>query len=423
VADDDDTRDAEHAAEAAERAAAEAGASRREAESAREDAEDQAERAEQAMRYAAPPHDPVMDTGVRRIEAGVDQDNPFGQRGEPLAGNGVFRIAFVATLGVATAALLVDGVIIARQVLTLILIAVFIAIGLDPAVRWLVRRGLRRGIAVLLIVVAALGVFGGFTAAVAPPIARQSTDLVKQAPDYVERMKSNETVRKLDDKYHFVASLQKRADEGIKINGFGGIFGVSKAILGIVFSTLTVVILTIYFLANMPGIKRTMYRVVPRSRRARVGLLTDEIFNRVGGYVLGNVATSLVAGLCAGIWLWAWGVPYAVALAMFVAIMDLIPLIGATIAAVVVTAIALFSGIPTGVATFAYFMGYQQFENYVLQPRVMKATVDVAPVVTIVAALLGAALLGVLGALIAVPIAAAIQLLLTEVAFPRQDEA
>ena len=423
MADDDDIRDADEAAEEARRAASEASEAHREAEAARDDAADEAARVEATIAYAAPPHDPVLDTGVRRIEAGVDTDNPFGRRGKPLAGNGVFRIAFVATLGVATAALLVDSVIIARQVLTLILIAVFIAIGLDPAVRWLVRRGLRRGIAVLLIVVATLGLVGGFVAAVAPPIARQSSALVKQAPDYVERMKANETVRKLDDRYHFVASLEKRADEGIKINGFGGIFGVSKAILGIVFSTLTVVILTIYFLANMPAIKRTMYRVVPRSRRARVGLLTDEIFNRVGGYVLGNVATSIVAGLCAFIWLWAWDVPYAVALAMFVAIMDLIPLIGATIAAVVVTAIALFSGIPTGAATFAYFMGYQQFENYVLHPRVMKATVDVAPVVTIVAALLGAALLGVLGALIAVPIAAAVQLLLTEVAFPRQDDA
>jgi predicted PurR-regulated permease PerM len=108
---------------------------------------------------------------------------------------------------------------------------------------------------------------------------------------------------------------------------------------------------------------------------------------------------------------------------MFVAVTDLIPLIGATIGAIGVTAVALFQGIPTGIATFGFYAAYQQFENYVLQPRVMKRTVDVAPVVTIVAALLGAALLGVLGALIAVPIAAGIQLLLTEVAFPRQDEA
>jgi predicted PurR-regulated permease PerM len=373
--------------------------------------------------FAAPPHDPVLDTGVRRIEAGVDEDNPYGRRGEPLSEQSPFRIAFVATMGVAVAALIVDSVIIARQVLILILVAAFLAVGLDPAVRWLVAHGLRRALAVLVIVVAALGFFGGFVAAVAPPIATQSTALVKKAPDYAERLTKNKTIDKLNKHYHFVQKLKDKANNGISVNAFGGVLGVGKAILGFAVSTLTVIILMIYFLANMPGIKRTLYRVVPRTRRARVGLLTDEILNRVGGYVLGNLFTSLVAGLATLIWLEAFGVPYAVALSMFVAITDLIPLIGATIGAIGVTAVALFQGIPTGIATFAYYMGYQQFENYVLQPRVMKRTVDVAPVVTIVAALLGAALLGVLGALIAVPIAAGIQLLLTEVAFPRQDEA
>jgi predicted PurR-regulated permease PerM len=403
----------------AEAAAAEAQEARREAERAR----DAAERAEERAELAAPPHDPVLDTGVRRIEAGVDEENPYGRRGEPLSEQSPFRIAFVATMGVAVAALLVDSIIIARQVLILILVAAFLAVGLDPAVRWLVSRGLKRSLAVLVIVLAALGFFGGFVAAVAPPIASQSTALVQKAPDYAERLTENKTIKKLDDHYHFVSKLQDKAKKGITVNAFGGVLGVGKAILGFVVSTLTVIILMIYFLANMPAIKRTMYRVVPRTRRARVGLLTDEILNRVGGYVLGNLFTSLVAGLATLIWLEAFGVPYAVALSLFVAITDLIPLIGATIGAIGVTAVALFQGVPTGIATFAYYMGYQQFENYVLQPRVMKKTVDVAPVVTIVAALLGGALLGVLGALIAVPIAAGIQLILTEVAFPRQDEA
>ena len=381
------------------------------------------ERAARADDPPTPPRDPLLDTSVRRFEAGVDEDNPFGRPGEPLSSRHPFRLGFVAALGVAAAALLVDSVIIARQVLILILIAAFLAVGLDPAVRWLVARGLRRGLAVLVIVLAALGFFGGFVAAVAPPIAKQTTQLVKKAPDYVERLSHNSTVKRLDNRYHFVKSLRERAKKGVSLDALGGLFGVGKAILGIVASTLTVIILMIYFLANMPGIKRTLYRTVPRSRRARVGLLTDEILNRVGGYVLGNLFTSLCAGVATLIWLEAWSVPYAVALAMFVAITDLIPLIGATIGAIGVTGVALFSGIPTGIATFAFYMGYQQFENYVLQPRVMKRTVDVAPVVTIVSALLGAALLGILGALIAVPIAAGIQLLLTEVAFPRQDEA
>jgi predicted PurR-regulated permease PerM len=371
----------------------------------------------------APLDDPVLDTAVRRREAGVDEDNPFGKPGKPMSARSPFRVAFLATFGVAGAALIIDSILIARQVLILILIAGFLAVGLDPAVRWLVRHHIKRSLAVLLIVVAALGFFGGFVAAVAPPIAKQSTALVKKAPTYVSRLDKNPTIKKLDDRYHFVAKLQARANKGVDLNALGGLFGVGKAILGIVASTLTVIILTIYFLANMPGIKRTLYRMAPRSRRARVGLLTDEILNRVGGYVLGNLFTSLCAGLATFVWLEAFQVPYAVALAMFVAITDLIPLVGATLGAIGVTAVALFQGIPTGIATFAYYMAYQQFENYILQPRVMKKTVDVAPVVTIVSALLGAALLGILGALIAVPIAAGIQLLLTEVAFPRQDEA
>jgi predicted PurR-regulated permease PerM len=166
-----------------------------------------------------------------------------------------------------------------------------------------------------------------------------------------------------------------------------------------------------------------LYRSIPRTRRARVGLLTDEILNRVGGYVLGNLATSVVAGVTTFVWLVAFGIPYPVALAMFVAITDLIPLVGATIGAIGVAVVALFHGVVPGIATGAYYVAYQQFENYVLQPRVMKRTVDVAPVVTIVAALLGAALMGIIGALIAVPLAAAIQLLLTEVVFPGQDDA
>lgn len=390
---------------------------------AAEAAQDAAEEAHEAAELIAPADDPVLDTGVRRIEAQVDEDNPYGRPGRRISRDHPFVIAFIATLGVAVAALLVEAVILARQVLVLLLVSAFLAVGLDPAVRWLVRQGLRRSLAVLLIVLAALGFFGGFVAAVVPPIAHQSTQLVKNAPDYVHRLDGNKTFHDLDKRYHITTKVEKYAKEGVSVNALGGVVGVGKAILGIVASTLTVIILTIYFLANMPGIKAFVYRAVPRTRRARVGLLSDEILNRVGGYVLGNLATSLVAGVTTFVWLEAFRVPYPVALSMFVAITDLIPLIGATLGAIGVTGVALFHGVPIGIATGAYYVAYQQFENYVLQPRVMKKTVDVAPVVTIVAALLGAALMGILGALIAVPIAAAVQLILTEVVYPAQDEA
>jgi predicted PurR-regulated permease PerM len=392
------------------------------AEAAVELAQDAAEEAHEAAELVAPPDDPVLDTGVRRIEAQVDEDNPFGRPGRRISRNHPFVIGFSAALGVAVAAALVESVLIARQMLVLLLIAAFLAVGLDPAVRWLMDHGLRRSLAVLIIVLGALGFFGGFVAAVVPPIAHQSTSLVQNLPDYVHRLDGNKAFHDLDKRYHITQNVEKRAKDGLSVNALGGVVGVGKAILGVLASTITVIILTIYFLANMPGIKATVYRTVPRTRRARVGLLTDEILNRVGGYVLGNLATSLVAATATFVWLVAWGIPYPVALALFIAITDLIPLIGATLGAIGVTVVALFHGLVPGVATFAYYMAYQQFENYVLQPRIMKKAVDVAPVVTIVAALLGAALLGILGALIAVPLAAAVQLILTEVVFPRQDE-
>jgi len=406
----------------AEASAEDARAAADQAKRAKEEAEEARAEVEGAVELVAPPDDPVLDTGVRRIEAQVDEENPFGRPGARIDRHHPFIIGFVAALGVAVAALLVEAILISRQVLVLLLVAAFLAVGLDPAVRWLVRRGLRRSIAVLLITIAALGFFGGFVAAVIPPIAHQSSELVKNAPDYVHRLDGNKTFRDLDKRYHITVNVEKRARQGINVDAVGGVVGLGKAILGYVASLLTVIILTVYFLANMPAIKRTLYRAIPRTRRARVGLLTDEILNRVGGYVLGNLATSLVAGLTTYVWLVAFGVPYPVALAMFVAITDLIPLIGATLGAIGVTAVALFHGVGIGIATAAYYIGYQQFENYVLQPRVMKKTVDVAPVVTIVAALLGAAILGIIGALIAVPLAAAVQLILTEVVFPSQDE-
>jgi predicted PurR-regulated permease PerM len=154
-----------------------------------------------------------------------------------------------------------------------------------------------------------------------------------------------------------------------------------------------------------------------------VGLIADEALRRVGGYVLGNLATSVVAGVTTLIFLEILRVPYAVALALFVAVLDLVPLVGATIAAVIVSAVALFHSLPVGIATIIFFVIYQQFENYVLVPRIMKRTAEVSPLATVVAALIGGTLLGIVGALLAIPVAAAIQIVVDEVVVPRQDEA
>ena len=168
--------------------------------------------------------------------------------------------------------------------------------------------------------------------------------------------------------------------------------------------------------------KRVWLAFVPRSRRERVLLLTDEVFVRVGGYMLGNLFTSLISGIFTYVWLVAFGLPYPVLLSLFVAIVDLVPIVGSTFGGIVVSLVALTKGLPIAIATALYYLAYRLLEDYLLNPRVMKHTVRISPGLTIVATLIGASLLGLIGALVAIPTAATIQLLLEEVAVPRQNQ-
>jgi len=199
------------------------------------------------------------------------------------------------------------------------------------------------------------------------------------------------------------------------------VLGVGRFVFGAVFSTITVLTLTLYFMASLPLLKENVYRLVPRSRRARFGLLSDDILARFGGYVAGCLTIAAIAGSTGFVVLLVTGVPYPLALALLIAVTDLIPLVGATIGAAVATLLAFAVSIPVGIGVGVWFLLYQQFESYLLYPRIMKRSVDVSSVTTVVAILIGASLLGVLGALLAIPIAAAIQLVLEEVVVPRQE--
>jgi predicted PurR-regulated permease PerM len=414
----------EELTERAEQAQAEAAQAAAGAERSREGAAAAGSAAVEAA-TAVDPDDPLLDTAVRKIEAQADEDNPFGRPGLPLSRRSPFRVGFTAALGVALAYGLVRSIVAVRSVLILLLISAFLAIGLNPAVEAMERRGLTRGRAVGIVLVGVLLFFVGFGFAVVPPIIDQVGQLVDKAPDYIHQLQSNDRIADLDQRYHFLdkakAYLDHPENAGTKL--FGGVLGVGRVVFSAFFSTLTVLILTLYFLSNLPSIKASAYRAVPRSRRARVGLLADEILERVGGYVAGALVIAACAGITTFIVLLVLGVPYPVALAMLVAITDLIPLIGATIGAVVVTAVAFFVSVKVGLIAAVYYIAYQQVENYVLYPRVMKRSVDVSPAATVVAVLIGGSLLGVLGALLAIPIAAAVQLVLQEVLIPRQDEA
>ncbi len=311
-----------------------------------------------------------------------------------------------------------------RPVLILLLISGFLAVGLNPAVEALERRGLTRSRSVAVVLVVVLLGFAGFLFAIVPPIVSQTADFIDNAPEYVANLRQNRVVADLDQRFHILKQAEKAlASPSLAANTFGGVLGVGKVVFNAVFSAITVLTLTLYFMSSLPRMKQAAYRAVPRSRRARVGLLADDILGRVGGYVAGALGIAACAGVTSFILLMSLGMPSPVALALVVALTDLVPVIGATVGAVIITSVAFAQDVKTGIIVAVFYLVYQQVENYLLYPRIMKRSVDVSPAVTIVAVLVGASLLGVVGALLAIPIAAAIQLILVEVVIPRQDAA
>jgi predicted PurR-regulated permease PerM len=390
------------------------------------DASDEAGRGRSLSRRARVVPDPITDMKAREREAGVDEAFPFGRPGRPLTKSHPFVFGFYGALGVLVAYILVQALSNARQVIILIIVALFLAVGLNPGVEALERIGIARRWSVLLVFLALVGFFVGFGFAIVPPLSEQTSAIIHNLTSgngYLEQLQSNPKLQDLDHRYHLLQKARTALQsKDLGTRAANGVVGVGQVVLSGVFSTLTVLILTLYFLTSLPNITGFMYRLAPRSRRARVALLGDEILARIGGYVAGNLLISLIAGVLTFIFLVIVGVPYALALALLVAITDLIPLVGATIGAVFVTALSFFSGLWIGVATAIFFAVYQQVENYIVQPRVMKRSVDVQPAVTIIAALIGGALLGVIGALLAIPAAAAVALILREVVMPRQEQ-
>jgi predicted PurR-regulated permease PerM len=334
-------------------------------------------------------------------------------------------IGLTATFGVAVAYMVVRGIVLAGEVLSLIAVALVIGVGLDPAVRFLTRRHLSRPWAVVVITVAFLAVVAGFVAAAVPPISHEISTLSHQIPRYRSDLVAGRgPVGHLASKLHlnsYFRSNRSGSKGLISFDVVGGVLGAGKAALSVAASILLIVVLTVYFLAALPRIEATGLRLVPASRRDRARLLSNEVFLRVGGFVLGNLITSFVAGLGTFLWMTAFGLPYPLLLGIFVGFADLIPVVGSTVGGIVVSAVALSHSVPIALATAAFYIVYRVLEDYLLSPRVMARTVKVSPGITIIATLIGAALLGIVGALVAIPIAATIQLLLEEMAFPRMD--
>jgi predicted PurR-regulated permease PerM len=384
------------------------------------DSEDRIHEATDDRNYEAPAG--RLNEAVEMAAVVAEETGGLGTPGRPMNRRSPFFIGMAAAAGVAVTFGLVELTIRARSVLVLIGLALFIAAGLDPAVGWLTRHGVRRWAAVILTLLAVTAAVGAFLAAAIPPLAAQTTALVAELPRYMHSLQDhNSQLGRLDAQYH----IQQRLSRLISTRGsslIGGVLGAGELVLGAASSLLIVAVLSVYFLADMPRIKLFAYRLAPHSRRTRVILIGDEIFAKVGGFVLGNFLTSVIAGLGTYLWMLAFGLPYPILLGIFVAFMDLIPVIGSTIGGAVVTLVALSVSVPIAIATLGFYIAYRLAEDYLLVPRVMGRTVRVPGVVSVVAVLVGGTLMGIVGALVAIPAAAALRLLLEEVAFHRLDD-
>jgi predicted PurR-regulated permease PerM len=353
------------------------------------------------------------------VEAGVTEEQSYGRLGRRFDRRSPFFIGVTGAAGVAVVYALGSIVLAAGQVLLLLALAVIIAVGLDPAVAWLHRHGMQRWAAVTAVIVVSLVVFAGFLGLAIPVVVTQATALAKELPHYLHSLNNHTTfLGKLNAKYHIVKSLQKFINKGGSSAIAGGVLGFGKIVLDLVAAVILVVIISIYLLVDLPRVKRGLYQLAPASRRPRMVLLTDEIMTRIGGYVLGNLLTSFIAGFGTWAWALALGIPYALLLGLLVALLDLIPVVGSTIGGFIVALVALTVSPTVAVATLAFYFIYRFLEDYLFTPKVMARTVQVPGLLTVVATVIGGTLLGIIGALIAIPIAAAIKLLLEETAIP-----
>jgi predicted PurR-regulated permease PerM len=411
--------EAEAAADKAETSADDAEASAKHAKVSAEHADESAEEAEQAEEEAERDGNLVSEMLIEERHPSVGMGAP----GPPLRRSNPFVFGFFAALGVLVAWGLWNALGQAKSVLILLVVSMFIAVGLNPLVEWFMRRGLKRGLSVgvvfLLMILAVAGV--GF--AIVPVVTDQINSLIRNAPEYFDLLTKSQTLNDLNERYKFIEKATEYVqDPALAQRAFGGVLGVGRVVANALFSAFTILILTLYFLASLPSVKRAAYSLVPATRRTRFSILGDEVLNRVGGYVSGQFLVALCAGFFMFVFLQIVGLrEYAVALAIVVMFTAFIPMVGGLIGVVIVALIGFTDGLWIGVACLAYGIIYQQIENYVIAPRIMRRAVDIPGAVTVIAALLGGALLGVVGALLAIPTAAAILLIIREVWVRKAD--
>ena len=314
---------------------------------------------------------------------------------------------------------------IARHVISWILIALFLAVALDPFVTWIERRArVKRGAAIGVVYLILALSTAGIGALFVPKLVSEVNGFVDATPGYVHDLTHGRgRLGFLERKYQVVEKVREQVKKGgaSRILGLSGAaVAVTKGVITIIVATVTIIFLTFFMLLEGRGWVERFYSLLPDESQPRWRAIGRDIHKTVGGYVSGNLLISLIAGVSATVVLLLMGVPYAVALGLLVAVLDLIPLAGATLAGLVVVGVAFLHSVPAGIVVAVFVIVYQQLENHFLQPVIYGRTVQLSPLVVLMAVLVGAELAGILGALAAIPVAGTIQVFVRDLLAQRQ---
>jgi predicted PurR-regulated permease PerM len=340
-----------------------------------------------------------------------------------------FRIGFVGALGVLLAVLLGGIVGELGTVILYVALALFLALGLDPIVSWLQRRGMARWVAILIVFAGVIGIFVGLIATIVPIVVEQTTNIVENWDDIVKNVQNSDFVgwlNTLGGSEHAIQDAIESAGEWLadpaNLGSLGGgILAVGVGIAGGFTGATIVLILTLYFLASLDSMKRYAARFVPASSRPGYRDVSEEITGSVGRYVIGQFGLGAINGVLSLIYLSIIGAPAPILLAFIAFLFSLVPLVGTLTGAVIITLVSFAASPETALAAAIYYLIYMQVEAYVLSPRIMSRAVAVPGALVVIAAVAGGTLGGVLGALVAIPVAASLIIIVEKVVFPRQD--
>lgn len=345
-----------------------------------------------------------------------------------------FGLGLFGGLGVLVAVVIGNGIASLATILTYVGAALFLALGVDPAVSWLQRKGVPRWAAILIVLVAILGVVAGFVLAIIPVIVEQVGNLIESVPDIIAAIQNNEIEEWWDNFLPWlpfdtvIANLQTFVEDNLQTIT-GGVLATAVGIASGAFGLIIVLILMLYFVSSLANLKRGIYQLVPASRRAKFIDIAEETSRSVGRYVIGQVGLGLTNGILSTLVFLIVGailgapIEYAALLAFIAGLFSLVPLVGTITGSIVITLFVwLFNGFPAVLIIGAWYLVYMQIEAYLISPAIMNRAVKVPGVVVVIAALTGGTLLGVLGALIAIPVAASILLIFNRVIVPRQNE-